>query len=1135
MGLRTPQTLRDQTLAHFPPDTAGLLIEFNKHVAEIDADYIVFIARKSLRLYDLLVAGGGPVSQRHVLSDHVLDQVPEVFSGKRVALVDDTLILGTTLAAAKRKLIAAGAREVTSHVFAVDKENWCSDLILPERSFAQFDHQQMLTFCASEVAALSEAAIPYLSDFPFSELSRLKPMPFSLLHSVPGWASHALTTPAQSRKDVSIYSLLPERETHELVSDIWGAALFGLIELIKIRIFSARAAGTYRTRFVPLVTLRAVRHDVLDSIFAQLTSRICRLGDFSDERLKKCLTSPISKLRFVQYVLSLAIGDTFISAFRELAQISGLINFDLSEGTRLFGPWLRSDVQSLHRTIPLIRGAGTRPFVTLDPHLEVPALVPDRVIETTKSEYREFVHPLPPTGSSGDNIAPSLFTDLICAFIGLHKKYELPARAEVHRLGRRVLEVSGTEAPFRDRLKFGFVWGALASCLLGEEEGPKLTVRRSNLLSLLLDHLVDLGIAVPVLCSQEGILFRGYRYGEDVTIGDQEPALAYEIVSGYIEGCHREVLPKIVLEKLLVSLLRVGVAREFLTVIYGLSGSDGVARIGFHLHGAVSMFLSHDTIFADSQDSYLSRFLVQRGVLRQRSREGMYSLGTRPEASFLNARAVGEAHQLGWLMGLLSSQKPPGGGSLLDSDKLIVLTSCASPRDTAAAVAAELRVFARWYQRVARHALKTVVWTSESSIRSAAKLIVQGQGYLAINSARRKIQAYGNGEPRQIVESCSSYLSSLEHGVFLSSHWLGIWNAVMGSISDEERRRFEPWIAIVTKELLIAAMGLFTTELALLAGLLALSNSPKDVGRCDRASNKIGSFLRALSAPLTLDHKEVELLTRLMEITSSKRHMESPERSLKYGVAWIDQKLPAIRAAGEELGEDVINFGRSDKRINFSYVLWYDVIDGLGQKGGLSGEALSNYREKVASFKHDVIRHLHGLRRDAAQSNVMIEIWQGPLDSKDDEKHLFFTGTRGLGWLQQATKIVLMTAETHGICLRSLAINTNFAGPTAYKHKTSPTIEGAVFWEYLSRLKPQLKETEIERNWNPHGRPPCNSLFWIGDDLVDKLDVAGLIHWSGEPLQLAPSTSIDDASVTTRVVGGPVLSTFARRIGDSTC
>jgi hypothetical protein len=66
--------LRDRILGKFSPDTALLLVEFSKHLSTLDADYIIFMARKALRLFDLLQLAGAPPCKSPVLSNHVLDE-----------------------------------------------------------------------------------------------------------------------------------------------------------------------------------------------------------------------------------------------------------------------------------------------------------------------------------------------------------------------------------------------------------------------------------------------------------------------------------------------------------------------------------------------------------------------------------------------------------------------------------------------------------------------------------------------------------------------------------------------------------------------------------------------------------------------------------------------------------------------------------------------------------------------------------------------------------------------------------------------------------------------------------------------------------------------------------------------------
>lgn len=1122
--IRPPKTLRDELLGQFPADIAALLLEFSKHIAALKCDYLIFMARKSLRLYDLLSAAGAPTSERPVLSDHVLDQSLHVFRDKDIILIDDTLILGTTLADAKKRLLDAGAKSVQCHVFAIDAENWCRELIVPDKSFAQLDHSRMLTFCAREVFALSIGAIPYLSDFPFSEPVRLTQSAVLTLHSLPGWDTHTLTTRAQEAAGVSYYTCLPQQETLEFFTAFLGIPVARLVELVKVRVFSRRAGTAHWARFIPLLTLRPMEERDLDHLFDSVTKHVAdQAGGFSSAIERWC-TSPTSKLRALQYALSLAVGAYFMSTLTRTAGLKRVPAFDIKEGVRLFGPWMYGDVQELHHAILAIFQDG-RPIVFHGP-APTAATLPESVIQISKSEYREFVEASneeqPEPNELSASRTRSLLTDLIRAFIGLYRKYELPAREEVHRLGSSILTAEAHDAPFRERLKFGFAWRALVEVML-EEHKLKPYTRRGNLLSLLLDYLIDMGIAVPVLALRDGILFRAYRYGEDVPFGDQECALCYEVANGFIQASGRSDIPRITLEKLIVSLMRVGVAKEFLTVIHGPSGGEGIARIGFHLHGAVPMMPSHDTLFADEQESWLSRYLVDRGVLKEtikaRGRYRLYKLGTRPEASFLKPNAPSEARQLGWLLGKLSV-KADEQGTILNQNDLILLATCIEPKDAACAIAAELKLFSSWHDRFAHTLQRPIDWSDENKLVATRDDFVTGIGYLAIHSARLKIVGYRRASANEIIEKCGRYLASSVNGEFLEAAWQGSWAAVTAGISKEQEAQFNPSIEALEKYALMAAIGAFTIELSLASGIIEVSKSERAVRDFGEACAKISHYLTAFQH-VALTKREKEVLQRLAQKAADAEPIQAMADSVRFGLQWLNANVGNMRAAANGVEMLAREFGKADKRTKFSAVLWYDIIDSTGQKGGLSGAELKDYRSRVRSFKAHFNRELYGLRRDAEREHATIYPWQGLLTSRNDEKHIFLTGVRNIEWLYQAAKLLATVSAAHGVCVRAVAIRADFAGDPASKYSASPEVEGDSFWEHLSRLTAKLKNIELEQKLNA-GKPPLYSFFWLGGNLSIDLDLRKFAPWLEPPRRYRVETMIENVRVITAVAGGAV-------------
>ena len=454
-------------------------------------------------------------------------------------------------------------------------------------------------------------------------------------------------------------------------------------------------------------------------------------------------------------------------------------------------------------------------------------------------------------------------------------------------------------------------------------------------------------------------------------------------------------------------------AKEFLTVLHGLSGSDGVARIGFHLHGAVPMFPSHDTLFADEQESWLSRYLVDREIFveKKNKRFRQYQLGTRPKASFLNPSAVSEARQLGWLLGKLSRATSVDGQRLLTENDFIVLASCVEPKDAACSIAAELRIFCRWLDLAAIKVARSSNWTSPERTSEAAKELVQGTGYLAINSARLKIEGYREGRAQSTITRCGKFLATLDNGSFLETAWKGEWDAVIAATSQEQKFRFDPWITILTKEVLLAAIGVFTLELSVLSNLKNYSQGRTESHLFNLACRKVFGFLKSISAGMELTAYEKNVLDHLTKRAGEEVPIKSVQGSIDFGLNWLRERAANMRAAANQVEEIAKQFGKTDKIINFSTVLWYDIINSTGQKSGLGGVELNDYRSRVLAFKHDFNRQVYGLRRDAERQNAMVYAWQGPITSKDDEKHIFITGTRNVEWLYQASKLLVSTAE----------------------------------------------------------------------------------------------------------------------------
>jgi hypothetical protein len=92
-----PIGARESFLSCFSTCHRREIVEFGKRLRKVDADYLIFMARKSVCFYESLAALKLTELRGILVSDRVLDMDLSWLKGKRVALIDDAVIYGSTL------------------------------------------------------------------------------------------------------------------------------------------------------------------------------------------------------------------------------------------------------------------------------------------------------------------------------------------------------------------------------------------------------------------------------------------------------------------------------------------------------------------------------------------------------------------------------------------------------------------------------------------------------------------------------------------------------------------------------------------------------------------------------------------------------------------------------------------------------------------------------------------------------------------------------------------------------------------------------------------------------------------------------------------------------------------------------
>jgi hypothetical protein len=477
------------------------------------------------------------------------------------------------------------------------------------------------------------------------------------------------------------------------------------------------------------------------------------------------------------------------------------------------------------------------------------------------------------------------------------------------------------------------------------------------------------------------------------------------------------------------------------------------------------------------------------------------------------------------LIGLLTNAKTSDGRTILDTNALILIASCMGPRSAASAIAEELRIFVHWYHRKSRSLFANIDWKSAASIRKVLGDLRRAYGYLAVNSARFKLNGVWDERPRTIVKECADYLSGLPQGEFLKDQWLGDWQPVIDSTFDAEAAKFQPLFERVAHHLFVAAIGVFTCEVALTSAYVLTKggvNAPLLFASCCAS---ISSYMRSMDKRIELSKDERQVVDRLLVVVDGKHVMSDPRRSFEFGARWMTERLAMFQAAVEQVGDAAKDYGRDQKRIQFRYVLWYDIIDSRGKKSNLQGDVAERHSANVLAFKENIKKDIYGLRRDASRSDATIHSWYGALHSNDDEKHIFIAGARGPFWLQQVAKTIVDRARFHEVCVRVILIRGDFAaGMAPYKLVTVEEVEGPMFWEHFKSVTEQLKGVEPAFGMYGRRQPPQASIAWVSEGLSEELEFPLAAVRSENRRKQVVASAARATEIRTEFVGGRMNS-----------
>lgn len=717
---------RDAFLKQFDPSIRPHLIELGKRLTHMDTDVFITMARKATCLVNGLDALGLAALRGTVTSDRVKDMDLSWVKGKRVTLVDDVVVFGSTLATARDELLKAGAADVNAVVLCVSEERWDRTKVQPQPPFLVLPHAQVVSVCATIVDAISVLPMPYAVDYPlFSKIG----VPQDSLHALfglPAWIARDMSSPRQRENGVLSITCTPPAEVlAEFESRLgWKCAP---LSLAKIRLYVRQHTepnSFWQCSALPIVTLQAMDEDELERLWALLKEN----SGCADDPAWAFFVLPTSKLRLVHYLAASCLAGIWLEGVSRNVLSRPVLGHSRRMLESLFSPPSLVLVQRLveHRG-RLFEGAPAA-----EPRSDPPDL---KLGEDSRSRTQDIA---------------AIRARLTEPFIELERTAERQAQSCGRTVPRETWDAVRQQAPF-NRLERGFSYTQL------EEHMAHLGSDAAEAVSLFLDQAIDRGIVVPITTARNHVVFRAYRHGEDVLFGKSEIRLFGLALQACSAACNRPVLPHIVVEKLLVLLLRIGVQERFLVPYLGAPGSPGTVGIRFSLHGAVAQSEVSE-LYGHDEERWLSNLLQEHGHIRKAAMADGPGTGFKVESiveASIYTGADNKAVQVGSLIGYLHrpNARAPREPALLSTDELILVATCVNETEVAAALAAEIDIYCRAWPKVSTSCKSKTAVSSEggSQTTDVHHWLRKQRAYIAINSAKWKYEQHTAGVPHRLI------------------------------------------------------------------------------------------------------------------------------------------------------------------------------------------------------------------------------------------------------------------------------------------------------------------------------------------------------------------------------------------------
>ncbi|OFY69417.1 MAG: hypothetical protein A3G23_00630 [Bacteroidetes bacterium RIFCSPLOWO2_12_FULL_37_12] len=727
------------------------IINFCNIISTKKYDVFILLARKAACFIDTLIELDLIEINGKIVSDRVLEFDNSWLIDKSVAIIDDTIISGTSIYKLIKKLEDINTQKIDVYAFCINEYWYVEEMLLRKdgtsylnQPYLKLNHTSSLKFCKNIVDALSIAPRPYNIDFPIYENIKLSSTKLDKLFESPYWKMVDTTSIKQNENNIFCYTINPTKRFIEhfntkLDWDISDVAHLKL-RLYAYKIIDPQNKITFLSKIVPFIIFNPISVDNANKIIKS----ICNHEKVQINELESQLKTDCSKLNFIQFYYAKKLFRTWIECTKDSFDIVSRIIENKRSLYFLFAPKVL-DIINLMQTDGSLKSNEKNLFLKDNESL---------IFGTNKEDF---------------NPVENLF-NLTKPFLDLYYKKELPARRIVKKINKKAFEDSNY-IDVVNRLDDGISVSELKQIISNDVKNFSDTNR---ILSLFLDNCIDNGIIVPITINKNGYIYRGYRHGEEIIWGNYKNRLLGKYFEKYLANINANELPQTYFQKLLVLFLKIGLKEGFLQEYDESKHIDiktKLLSVKAHLFGMVSDYIELDPgetkihlpiIDANVRSYWTSKFLQDIEIITLNENKNFIFNFEKFETSYTNDIEHGEpsdidqsdldkVYDIADIFGFLRKNKQ------LNEDYLVLLTSCVNLHDNTASLAAELQIY---LNGIDKYKYKIVSGISSGfTVQKLKKLRDLNENFIwtAINSGYFKFLNFSDGQGLNYIKDIEKY------------------------------------------------------------------------------------------------------------------------------------------------------------------------------------------------------------------------------------------------------------------------------------------------------------------------------------------------------------------------------------------